>query len=505
MAREARLEGRFRAWLERLPAARREALGKTYSEAAFRGGLSVLHEDGSAVAIPPSMTPAVETPKRLLRRAALSRDLLSGLVRIARGLMEAAQAGGPARARVDRLTVGLSAWERELLEQTWREGERVAIARTDFFVDGGGADRPLEMNATIPAMQAYADIAAWAFLTTFGQAAGLSLLECQALAEENGSNTEDLLLSLLAHRERLGGRSPHPRVALIARSQDAQSSELASLCAHFNARGLETYRCTPDQIRLDAGGRALLLDRPVDILYRHIFARRIAPESDLARIARDPARHCLLNPVNSQLEMKSLLAELSAAGADAAQADAIGLSPDERSAAAAIPWTRCLAAEPTTGPGGERLADLLAFAADHPAELVLKRSWGYGGTSVLLGDAIETEEGQARARSMLATDALAPIPWADLVARCAQQGGFVVQRKIELRPERHLVVGPSGPAWTDWYVDISAFTSHGAEPIPGGGVCRGSRSRIVNIVLGGGLVPLISSAVMEPLLAALKA
>src|SRR5450755_2123840 len=181
MAREAILEGRFRRWLEGLPEVRRGALAKAYAATALRAGLSVLRDGGEAVPIPPSMTPAVERPDRLRRRAALSHHLLSGLIRTARWVMEQAETDAAGRARLDRLVVGLSPWERDLLDKTWREGERVAIARTDFFVDREGSDRPLEMNATIPAMQAYADVAAWAFVTIFGRAAGLSPEDCQAL------------------------------------------------------------------------------------------------------------------------------------------------------------------------------------------------------------------------------------------------------------------------------------------------------------------------------------
>ncbi|MHB8418676.1 MAG: hypothetical protein ACYDCL_11400 [Myxococcales bacterium] len=488
-------EQRFRVWLSGLPPDRLRALSGEYARLAFEGGLAVLRE-GTAKPIPPALTAAVDEPERQRARADLAHRLLRGVVRTVRHYL-----GGAGRAEAPSVLSGLSPWERELCDLTWREGEYVAIARADLFTDAAGADRPLEMNATIPAMQAYSDVAAQAFLRAVGGAAGLSRERLDALARANGSNSDDLRRSLLAHHERLGGRGDGARIALVARAGDPQSTELAALQRAFAGAGLEAHRCTPEQIELDGQGRAALLGRPLDVIYRHVFARRIEPSSALGRIAREPARHHLLNPVNSQLEMKSIFAELSAASADPAHAAAIGLTPEEAAAAASIPWSRRLSVGRTTDPFGAAV-DLLAFAAENAPRLVLKRSWGYGGTSVLLGDEIETEAGQRRARD-IAGRPVEGISWRSLVEHCARVGGYIVQQRVELRPERHLVAGEDGPTWADWYVDVSAYTNLGVEPRPSGAVRRGSSSRIVNIVGGGGLVPIVLRPVMEELLAAL--
>ncbi|HUB07411.1 MAG TPA: hypothetical protein VMB50_10430 [Myxococcales bacterium] len=489
-------EERFRVWLAGLGKPRLTGLSREYARLAFEGGLSVLR-DGAPQAIPPALTAVVDEPERQRARADLAHRLLRGIVRTLRYHL-----GGIGRSEADALLAGLSPWERELCDLTWREGEYVAIARADLFTDSAGVDRPLEMNATIPAMQAYSDVAAQAFLRAVGGLAGLSRERIDALARRNGSNSDDLRRSLLAHHERLGGRGDGARMAMVARAQDPQSTELAALCRSFNAAGLEAHRCTPDQIGLDEQGRATLLGKPLDLIYRHVFARRIEPASALGRIAREPARHHLLNPVNSQLEMKSVFAELSAAAAEPALAHAIGFEPDELAAAATIPWSRRLGRAPTPDPSGAAVANLLAFAQANPRRLVLKRSWGYGGTSVLLGDEIETESGQQRARDILGTAEAREVSWQDLLEHCAQRGGYVVQERVELATQRHLVAGDGEPVWLDWYVDVSAYTNLGVEPRPTGAVRRGSKSRIVNIVGGGGLVPVILRPVMEELLEA---
>jgi hypothetical protein len=494
-------EERFRLWLRGLPAGRLRALASEFSQNAFNAGLKVLKPSGETVAIPPALTAVVESDAALAERSATARALLSGLVKTAAYFL-----GGAGEAEAPSVFHGLSPWEWELLRHTWRQAGTVATARADLFTGADGVDYPLEMNTTIPAMQGYADIAAQAFVLMVARAAGITREEAASLARDSSTNGEDLRLSLLAHLERLGVSATRPSVAVVARSQDSQSSELAYLCAYFNAHGLVAYRCTPEQLALERRGdgkdRATLLGEPVDLIYRHIFARRIEPQSDLGRMMLEPQRFHILNPANSQLEVKALLAELSRSVHEPSLATAIGLDEVELVAARRVPWNRRLVHRPDRDFAGEPLSDLVDFAKAKQQELVLKRSWGYGGSSVLLGDELDSSGGQSRAREISGLSDRVAIRWGELLDRCVETGDCVVQRRVEPVPREHLVVGPDGPSWTEWYVDVSAFTNLGVEPHPHGGVRRGSRSRIVNILGGGGLVPAIREVVMTRLLAA---
>ncbi len=495
-------EERFRLWLRALPAGQMRALASDFAQAALNSGLKVLKSNGETVAIPPALTPVVETKEVLATRSEAARAILSGLVKTAAYFL-----GGKGQPEAASLFQGLSPWEWELVRRTWSLGANVATARADFFPGSDGIDHPLEMNSTIPAMQGYADIAANAFIQSVARTAGLSRQEALDLTRDNVSNSEDLRLSLLAHLRRLGVSTPRPSVAVVARSQDSQSSELAYLCAHLNAHGMVAYRCTPEQLSLerreDGLERATLLGEPVDLIYRHIFARRVDPQSDLGRMLLDPERFHIMNPPNSQLEVKALLAELSRAADEPTFAEAIGLEHNELVASRRVPWNRRLMHRPDRDFAGEPLDDLIAFAKEHRDELVLKRSWSYGGSAVLLGDELDSSAGQARAREMSGLSDRVAIRWDELLDRCAAGGECIVQRRVELAPHSHLVVGPDGPSWTKWYVDVSAFTNLGVQPRPAAGVRRGSKSRIVNILGGGGLVPVIAEPVMERLLTAL--
>lgn len=70
---------------------------------------------------------------------------------------------------------------------------------------------------------------------------------------------------------------------------------------------------------------------------------------------------------------------------------------------------------------------------------------------------------------------------------------FVVQRRVETSRPRKTLYTPTGSTVADLIVDYSAFCSVG---IPGAhhwrGVCRAAPSHVVNIMIGGGVVPLLN-------------
>jgi hypothetical protein len=77
---------------------------------------------------------------------------------------------------------------------------------------------------------------------------------------------------------------------------------------------------------------------------------------------------------------------------------------------------------------------------------------------------------------------------------------------IEASPQSHVLCTEMGSTKQELYVDFSAYASVGLDRAPDwGGVCRGSPSHIVNIVGGGGVLPLITTEVADALLVALQA
>jgi hypothetical protein len=274
---------------------------------------------------------------------------------------------------------------------------------------------------------------------------------------------ERLREALVAFHRSRGGTRERPSVAIVARAGDAQIGELRRLAAHLRQMGHEVANLVPAECEPERW----------DVLYRHVWAHRVAPETPFARALRDPARYPVANPVNGLLEAKALFARLSECAEDAALADRAGLDEAECAAAARLPWTRRL--EP----------DLVPRLLAERERLVVKRSWDYGGKSVHLG--AETE----------------PAAWAAAVRAAAEDrrgGGFVVQERIFAARRPATRITPEGIARGELYRDISTYCGLGASR-PDGSVVRAAASPIVNILGGGGLAPVIPEDVLARLAA----
>jgi hypothetical protein len=491
--------GRFEALWDTLTSEQQVLLARDYATRARNDGAFVVMSDARQVAIPPILTPTAIERGRMREVSMQAHHITHALTKLTVDLME-----DPSRAPLkQRLFGAFTALEAEALGATWRKSEQLATVRVDFLVDTAGRARALEVNSTIPAMQGYSDAIAAAFVRAVAAARARPDAFADALVDDNGRNSDDLLASLLAHHERLGGRTGGAQsIAIIARSGDAQYGELRHYVRRWEALGHRAFIATPEVVRIE-DGRAVVDDVIPDLIYRHIFARRLDPASDFARICLEPEHFHLFNPISSHLEVKGMLGLLSAAAADDADAERIGLDADEREAVAqAVPWTRLLQHGETTGPTGERIDELAAWVRAHGRALVLKRSWDYGGKGVYLGN--ELADGaatEARLRALLGRAPADVIGWDALVDfALADRDAWVVQELVLAQPERMLRVDDNGAEARDLFTDLSAFTNLGEAPRPSGGAVRASESRIVNILGGGGLSPLIREHVLARLL-----
>ncbi|MEY2668958.1 MAG: hypothetical protein RJA59_1596 [Pseudomonadota bacterium] len=433
-------------------------IGSDAARLAWEGGMTVLRPDGEVVPIPLVAEPEVESRERLAWLAAESGAILSASVKLARALL----ARGEPRDR-EALLGPFEGLEAEALSVLFTEAPCPAVvSRVDFLPPGdGGLPRALELNATIPAMPAYADLATHSWIRAAARVRGLSPHRERELVAHAGSHMEALRETLVAFYRWRGGVHERPSIAIVARPGDAQIGELRRLEAHFRQMGHAVAVLVPDEADPDRH----------DLLYRHVWAHRTPPGSPFARALREPARWPLANPVNGMLEAKALFARLSEAGEDAGLAALAGLDGTELAAARRIPWTR-LHSQSTV----DRLL------ADRPA-YVLKRSWDYGGKSVHLG--AETE----------------PAAWERVVREAAADrrgGGFVAQERVFANRRPATRITPSGPEAGSLYRDVSTYG--GLLPVhPGGSVVRAAASPIVNILGGGGLSPVVPEDVWEAL------
>ncbi len=475
--------------------------GSALARSAFGRGLAVTKSDGSTRPIPITATPVIAERRQIEQLAQLSARLSSAALKMARAVL-----GSEDR---ELLAGALSPLERQLALRTYEAAQRLATTRVDYFLrTPEGLPSALEINATIPAMQGYSDIAAEAFLRWIGGHASLAPAAIDDLVRRNGSNARALYRALLDGFALERGRKRPERIGLLCRRNDAQITELAYLAQRFEELGTEADVLFPEGLSGEHEVRAR--GKRYDLIYRHLFVRRL--EESPAPYVLDlfdevPGRRAVvLNPPASHVEVKTTFALLSQASQEPKLADRAGLDPDELQAAKdAIPWTRLFRPGPASDQSGRRVDDLVELVASHPERFVLKRAWDYGGKAVFIGPSSSEESFAERTRAAFGT----ALRWSELCHRAAEDrvgGGFIVQAMVEALPQSHLLCTSDGSSAQELYVDFSAYASVGLGSSPDwGGVCRGSPSHIVNIVGGGGVLPLIAREVADALLAAFRA
>ena len=268
-------------WLESLAPERRLALARAYADAALADGAYVITPEGAKVPIPPILTPHGVPRATMAQVSADAHALTSALTRLTADLMLRPGAGAAARKNC---SAPFGPLEAQALESGWAQAEQLATVRVDFLVDAGGRHRALELNATIPAMQGYSDAIAAAFLRAVARERGL---DGEKLIEENGRNSDDLLHSLEAHHARLTHTDMRPlSIAIVARNGDAQRGELEHYARRWSALGHIVLLVSPAEVRIE-DGRGMVGAHAPDLFYRHIFARRLDPAGDFARMCLD--------------------------------------------------------------------------------------------------------------------------------------------------------------------------------------------------------------------------
>lgn len=477
--------------------------GPALARAAYDQGLVVTRMDNTVIPIPITATPLVLEAREIQRRSDVAALLASAGLKMAQSILR-----GPSK---ELLLGALGPLERKVVEGSFESLHRLAITRVDYFV----SDRPyaLELNATIPAMPAYSDIAAETFIEVVGRHAGLDSAEIAQLQRQNGSNTRALYDALLRGYAAERGNRPAARLAILVRRHDAQLSEIRALAQRFNAWGTETRIVYPDEASRGPEG-FFAQGLAFDFVYRHLFVRRL--EALDAPYVLDFLTHpagrgsVLFNGPAAHVETKTTFALLSQSldnrnpGNRKLASDA-GLSEAEQDAVKTyVPWTRTLTNAPGRDPDGTAVRDLTEVVAADPDRYVIKRAWDYGGKAVFIGSGREEAGFSERVRTAYGN----ALPWRELVARAAKDrvgGGFVVQELVKTPVQEHWIAGEGGLTPVDMYVDYSAYASVNLGEQPGwGGVCRGAPSKIVNILGGGGVLPLLNQEVFSALTARLR-
>ena len=420
------------------------------------------------VPIPCALTPTTVTAREWDALTADARSILSAFPKVHEWLRAPEREGLFAK-----LFAGLNDFEREFARIPAAEQWGHVTTRMDLFWHHG-AIKIIEANCTIPAMQAYSDNVLNSWLSAGGS------------SENNAGNVDQLLRSILAMYREDGGLISSPRIAILHRDGDSQLGELMWLRREWSRAGIETILVTPDL--LSRVGDVWIADGvPCDIVYRHIFAWRLAGHPVGACLRFNRGCH-IYNPVSGHYETKAFLALVSHLASDDSLSHSVNLSRQEIEAIRSrVPWSRVLGAMPDDSRSGA-----VRFSEIEPklAAVVLKRSVGYGGHQVFMGDTWNSADTQVKLTELTGIrDYVSYAAFASWAER--DQSLWIAQERMSgARRETRVMTADGVETWNAWY-DASIFINTRTPPVCSGGVSRIATSPIVNIGTGGGLAPFV--------------
>ncbi len=372
---------------------------------------------------------------------------------------------------------GLSDFEKEFVTSDSSECWGHVTIRMDLFWHHGNI-KIIEVNCTIPAMQAYSDNVFNAWALAGGEVHGES------------RNSEQLLESLVAMYRLDGGRLARPRIVILHREGDSQLGELLWFQKEWTARGFETLLADPTRISR-MGDLWVVDDTPCDLVYRHIFAFRLSGHEAGQQIKKN--RNChMYNPISAHFEAKAFLALVSQLAGDQRLAAEVEMTEEEISAITnRVPQSRILGrdlVDRTLGASGSDKRDRMGI---NLSSTVLKRSIGYGGHQVIMGDTWRTEDTQTNLRQM--TNMEGEITFEKFYEWVLEHDDslWIIQERMSGARRKTQVLTSHGLEIWDAFFDASIFINSRTAPICRGGVSRVSTSPIVNIGKGGGLAPFL--------------
>ncbi len=339
------------------------------------------------------------------------------------------------RALYDRL--GLQPQARPLLEIDPGYRQITVLSRPDTITRGDQLTF-LEFNCDSPAMMSFSD------------ELSAALLELEPYAAFRGRSpaeremTRTLLDTLLTCYREYGGQSTAPTIAITDWAGQKTRYEHRRIAARFEELGYPTVVCDPREFR--RAGKALeVAGRTIEIVYRRaLFGEILDRQSEVEALlgAYRDGTICMVNSLRSYVaSSKTLLAVLCEQGSDHR-----------------IAPTRILTKR--------RIAELLASPTKTS---VVKRGESHGGMHVLL-PGVTSDEQWKRGLEAAAGE---PWPW--------------IEQELCVIPHVEVVALVDGVATrVPKFVNWNPFMFGGSYA---GGIARVSDTPLINISLGGGLLP----------------
>lgn len=352
---------------------------------------------------------------------------------------------------------GLLDWERQLVHVKSGFREPSPVSRLDaFFVAESGGLRFTEYNAETPAGGAYNDVLTEVFYGLPVMRQFLRHWDVRPLPARH-----NVLHALVDAYEQWSGRRDRPAISIVDWSDVPTQSEFTLFGDYFTRQGFVCEIIDPAEVTYQ-GGALRGPSGKIELIYKrvllHELVERGGMDHPILRAFRDGAV-CMVNPPACKvLHKKASLAvlhdERNARLFDAEEREAIALS---------IPWTRVVEDRRTTHEGRE--VDLLAFAAEHRDQLVLKPNDDYGGKGIVLGWEVDDPAWQAAIRTAL-------------------REPYVVQQRIALPKESYPSMVDGRAVFADRMVDTAPYVGYGGNV--DGCLSRLATAALLNVTAGGG-------------------
>lgn len=352
---------------------------------------------------------------------------------------------------------GLLDWERQLVRVKTGFRDASPVSRLDaFFVAESGGLRFTEYNAETPAGGAYNDVLTEVFYGLPVMRQFLRHWDVRPLPARH-----NVLHALVDAFEQWSGRRARPAISIVDWSDVPTQSEFLLFRDYFARQGFACEIIDPGETTYESG----LLRGPsgaIELIYKRVLLHELVERGGMnhpiLRAFRDGAV-CMVNPPACKiLHKKASLAvlhdERNAALFDAQEREAIALS---------IPWTRVVEDRRTTHEG--RQVDLLAFAAEHRDQLVLKPNDDYGGKGIVLGWEVSDQTWQASLRTAL-------------------REPYIVQQRIALPREEYPSLVDGRVVFADRMVDTAPYVAYGGSV--DGCLSRLATAALLNVTAGGG-------------------
>jgi len=256
-----------------------------------------------------------------------------------------------------------------------------------------------------------------------------------------------------------------PRVAVVDWREVATRTELDLICERFQRHGVPARFVDPRDLEyrdgeLQAGGEG------IDLVYRRVLTSELLSREDEIKPLIDAYRArvvCVVNSFRAKiLDKKMLFALLHD------ERVAASFSPEERETIARhVPWTRRVEQVKTPGPDGAEV-DLIPWAVEHRADLVLKPNDEVLGRGVVIGANVEASVWE-RALKLALIDP------------------SIVQRRVTLPSAMFPEVGAAGELFfSRRFIELDAYLFRGEFK---GVLSRLAATTLCNVHAGAGTVP----------------